>query len=93
VNGALINLYCEIIFLVKKRGKEILTPVTTKLSCQHHGLMTVSFGFLKYFFTNPEVKTGSVSGLLIGLGGGLLASFLINFMPRVRNKEYCKVRV
>jgi len=69
--------------IVKKRGKEFKVPLTTKLSCQHHGLMTVSFGILKYFFTETEVNAGSISGLLIGLGGGLLASFLINFMPNL----------
>jgi hypothetical protein len=70
---------------VKKRGnKEFHNPITSKLSCQHHGLMTLSFGFINYFFNEPEVEPAPVTALLIGLGGGLLASFLINFMPHVK---------
>lgn len=71
--------------VVKKRGKEFRNPVTSKLSCQHHGLMTMSIGFLNYFFKKNEVKSGpiSIDTLLIGLGGGMFSLFLVNVIPNL----------
>jgi len=66
----------------KKRGKEYHTPIFGKLACEHHRLMTLSFGFLESFFSEMK-ESSQISALLIGLGGGLLSSFLINFMPHL----------
>jgi hypothetical protein len=41
--------------------------------------MCIAFGIQKCFFNIQ----GPINGLLVGLGGGLLASFLHNFIPNV----------
>lgn len=50
--------------------------------------MLTSFGMLQVFYPEMLTKTDPVStnAVLIGLGGGLLASFLVNFMPNVSTK-------
>jgi len=67
-----------------KRQKLYKIPLTNTLSCQHHYIMLIGFGMLRHFFNCSEDTPGDVSCLLIGLGGGLLASFLINFMSMLK---------
>jgi hypothetical protein len=50
------------------------------MTCDHHGIMAIAFGMLKHFF---KVEEESLQCLLVGLGGGLLVSFLHHYIPTV----------
>lgn len=58
------------------------TPLSRVLMCDHHGIMALCVPALKYFFQDQDDQAPEV--LVVGLGGGLLVSFLHHYFPSVR---------
>lgn len=64
----------------KKKGKKKLTIDTGYLSCQHHVSMVTGLGFVPNL---QRFRDGELCVLLIGLGGGGLATFLHQYFKQV----------
>jgi hypothetical protein len=65
--------------VVKKKGKE-RTVFKRVLACEHHQIMSIAFGLLNKLYKYE----GEIHTLLVGLGGGLLAFFLVDVLPKIK---------
>ncbi|CAG7827606.1 unnamed protein product [Allacma fusca] len=78
--------------VVKKKGKEKII-FKRVLACEHHQIMSIAFGLLSKLFKYDNV----IDTLLVGLGGGLLAFFIVDVLPNIKltaveiDKEIVKV--
>lgn len=62
------------------------TVSVKKLTSAHHDTMINAFGILKHVFKSEGVdRQESTDVLLIGLGGGLLASYIVKTFSNVSN--------